>query len=74
MLGSSSDDSDMNLRPCTFHAYVTVDPDALFARAVENGAKVCRELTDQDYGSREFSVQDPEGNYWSFGTYRGHPR
>lgn len=26
-------------------------------------------LTDQDYGSREFAVADPEGNLWSFGTY-----
>jgi uncharacterized glyoxalase superfamily protein PhnB len=29
-----------------------------------------RELTDQDYGSREFAARDPEGNLWSFGTYR----
>ena len=26
--------------------------------------------TDQDYGSRDFSARDPEGNIWSFGTYR----
>jgi hypothetical protein len=25
------------------------------------------------YGSRDFSVRDPEGNRWS-GTYRGEPR
>jgi uncharacterized glyoxalase superfamily protein PhnB len=75
MLGSGSGDSDMNLRPGTFCAYVvTDDPDALFARAAANGARVCRELTDKDHGSRDFSVRDPEGNYWSFGTYRGHPR
>ena len=30
---------------------------------------VVRELSDTDYGSREFSVRDPEGNVWSFGTY-----
>jgi uncharacterized glyoxalase superfamily protein PhnB len=35
---------------------------------------VIRGLTDQDYGSREFSVGDLEGNRWSFGTYRGAPR
>ena len=59
----------------TFHAYaVTGDPDALFARAVSNGAEVVRELTDQEYGSREFAERDPEGDYWSFGTYRGEPR
>ena len=27
------------------------------------------EPTDQDYGSRDFSVRDPEGNIWAFGTY-----
>ena len=26
--------------------------------------------TDQDYGSREFAARDPDGNLWSFGTYR----
>jgi len=58
----------------TFHAYVVCDePDELFARAVKNGAVVA-ELNDKDYGSRDFAVLDPEGNHWSFGTYRGHPR
>ena len=28
------------------------------------------ELVDQDYGSREYAVRDPEGNIWCFGTYR----
>jgi uncharacterized glyoxalase superfamily protein PhnB len=27
-----------------------------------------------DYGSRDFAARDPEGNRWSFGTYRGEPR
>jgi uncharacterized glyoxalase superfamily protein PhnB len=50
--------------------YVTCDdPDALFARATEAGAEVVRGLQDTDYGSRDFSVRDPEGNLWSFGTY-----
>jgi uncharacterized glyoxalase superfamily protein PhnB len=53
---------------------VTDEPDALFARATAAGAIVVRELSDTGYGSREFSVQDPEGNSWSFGTYRGAPR
>ena len=47
------------------------DPDGLFARATAAGAEVVRELKDEDYGSRGFSVRDPEGNLWSFGTYRG---
>jgi uncharacterized glyoxalase superfamily protein PhnB len=27
------------------------------------------DLRDTDYGSREYSVRDPEGHLWSFGTY-----
>jgi uncharacterized glyoxalase superfamily protein PhnB len=49
---------------------VVDDPDALYARAKAAGAEITRELTDEEYGSREFSVRDPEGNGWSFGTYR----
>jgi uncharacterized glyoxalase superfamily protein PhnB len=50
---------------------VTDDPDGIFARAEAAGAEVVMPLTDQDYGSRDFSVRDPDGNIWSFGTYRG---
>jgi uncharacterized glyoxalase superfamily protein PhnB len=53
---------------------VTDAPDALHDRAVAAGAEVFQPLHDTDYGSREFSVRDPEGNRWSFGTYRGEPR
>ncbi len=77
MLGSARDDSDdpWPLRPGTFGAYVVTDePDKLYARAVAAGAVVVRELATTDYGSREFTVRDPEGNRWSFGTYRGEPR
>lgn len=50
--------------------YVVIDdPDALHARAVAAGATIVRGLTDQDYGSRDFSARDFEGNLWSFGTY-----
>lgn len=52
---------------------VTDDPDAVFERATAAGADVLRPLTDQDYGSREFAIRDPEGNILSFGTYRGEP-
>jgi uncharacterized glyoxalase superfamily protein PhnB len=77
MLGSARDDDNDQwpLRPGTFGAYVvTDDPDALFARAKRAGAEIIRELTDTDYGSRDFGLRDPEGNRWSFGTYRGEPR
>jgi len=47
------------------------DPDTLFERATARGAEVVRGLADEDYGSRGFTVRDPDGNLWSFGTYRG---
>lgn len=50
--------------------YVVVeDPDEHHARARAAGAAIIRELEDQDYGSRDYSAKDPEGNIWSFGTY-----
>jgi uncharacterized glyoxalase superfamily protein PhnB len=53
-------------------AYVVTDrPDAVFARATAAGAEVVRGLEDTDYGSRGFTVNDPEGVLWSFGTYVG---
>lgn len=77
MLGSARDapDDPWPLPPGGFGAYVvTDDPDALHARALANGAQLVQDLHDTDYGSREFIVCDPEGNRWSFGTYRGEPR
>jgi uncharacterized glyoxalase superfamily protein PhnB len=50
---------------------VTDDPDTVFERATRAGATVIHGLKDEDYGSRGFTVADPEGNLWSFGTYRG---
>jgi len=75
MLGSVRPDNPSGVTgPGHFSAYaVTADPDALHARAVAHGAKVTLELHDTDYGSRDFAIEDPEGNHWSFGTYRGAP-
>ena len=49
---------------------VISDPDAHHQRAVDAGAEVVIPLRDEDYGSRGYSALDPEGNVWSFGTYR----
>jgi uncharacterized glyoxalase superfamily protein PhnB len=50
---------------------VSSQVDRLWERALDAGLDVVRELRDEDYGSRGFSVRDPEGNIWSFGTYAG---
>ena len=72
MLGSTGEgDARFNQGARRYSLYVVVeDPDAHHARAKEAGATIERELNDTDYGSREYSVRDPEGNRWSFGTYR----
>ncbi len=54
----------------TRSAYIIVpDADAVYARAKEAGAVIAREIQNTDYGSREFTVKDPEGHSWSVGTY-----
>jgi uncharacterized glyoxalase superfamily protein PhnB len=75
MLGQHSDDGWMgghapDALASTASLYVVVeDPDAHHARATAAGALIVRELNDQDYGSREYSARDLDGNLWSFGTY-----
>jgi uncharacterized glyoxalase superfamily protein PhnB len=76
MFGAAGDDamgmkSTRALGASSQGVYIVVaDPDARFARAEAGGAEILFGLRDQDYGSREFAVRDPEGNIWSFGTYQ----
>ncbi|MGH2983458.1 MAG: VOC family protein [Solirubrobacterales bacterium] len=49
---------------------IVSDPDAHHERAQAAGAEVVIPLGDEEYGSRGYSALDPEGNIWSFGTYR----
>lgn len=77
MLGSVRDEpgDPWRLQPGTFGAYVVADDvDILHARAADAGAEIVRKPSDTGYGSRDFTARDPEGNLWSFGTYRGEPR
>lgn len=74
MLGAHKPDGPFTQQPGTTAAYVvTSDPDAVHARALEAGLDA-GDVVEQDYGSREVRVRDPEGNQWSFGTYAGEPR
>lgn len=52
----------------TIYAVVS-DADAHHERATAAGARITRELSDMDYGSREYGAQDSEGHEWAFGTY-----
>lgn len=58
--------------PGSANLYVVCDdPEAVWTRAADLGAEVIRPMEKTDYGSFGFSVRDPEGNAWSFGTYAG---
>ena len=49
------------------------DPDTHYTVALAAGAKIVRELRDEEYGARGYMVSDPEGHLWYFGDYRpGH--
>ncbi|HTM86368.1 MAG TPA: VOC family protein, partial [Mycobacterium sp.] len=75
MLGSHKPDAAWCRPPGSAGGYiVTADPDVLYRRVLEHQADVVIPLADTAFGSREFAVRDPEGNLWSFGSYRGETR
>jgi uncharacterized glyoxalase superfamily protein PhnB len=51
----------------SIHVHLEGGIEAHFARAKAAGAEVVRDLEDQFYGDRTYSVKDPEGHVWSFG-------
>jgi uncharacterized glyoxalase superfamily protein PhnB len=77
MLGNAGDNglgmkTPRELGAVTQGVYVIVDEgiDRHYERACSAGAEIVRALHDTDYGSRDYMARDPEGNLWSFGTYR----
>jgi PhnB protein len=52
----------------TVHLYVN-DVDAVFARAVEAGAKVKMPPTDMFWGDRFAKLEDPFGHSWALATH-----
>lgn len=71
MIGAARSSPDWPQTPGTEAAYLVVaDVDGTHAAAVAAGAVSLRPPTDEDYGGRGATVSDPEGNLWSFGTYR----
>jgi uncharacterized glyoxalase superfamily protein PhnB len=56
---------------------VTDDVDGVHARAVAAGAEIVNAPHATAFGTGEetrvFTARDPEGNHWTFGTYRGAP-
>lgn len=72
MFGSHHPETDWSRDPGTAGFYVVTDHvDAVAARVEPAGGRIVRQPENADYGNYEFSCADPEGNLWSFGTYRG---
>jgi uncharacterized glyoxalase superfamily protein PhnB len=77
MLGSTKNDeygkgfkTPAELGSETRSTYIVVpEADAVYARAQAAGGTIVRSIQNTDYGSREFTVKDPEGHSWSVGTY-----
>jgi PhnB protein len=62
--------SPRTLKGTTFGLNVYVsDVDARFKRAVDAGAKVKRPVTDQFYGDRSGTLEDPFGHIWTLSTH-----
>ena len=68
------EDNEFIPRPGEQGLYVvTADPHAVWERCRAAGVDVIREPEEPHYdpGGMGFSVRDPEGNSWSFGSYAG---
>lgn len=46
------------------------DVDAVFAQAVDAGAKIARPVQDQFYGDRTGTLEDPFGHIWFIATHK----
>jgi PhnB protein len=64
-----------HLGQVTQNLYIRVDDlDRHFERAVQAGAIVLENPTDQPYGDRRYGVADPEGHCWYFAEAIGHEK
>lgn len=55
--------------PVSIMHYVK-DVDAVFARAIANGAKALMQPADQFWGDRMGGIEDPFGHRWSIATHK----
>jgi uncharacterized glyoxalase superfamily protein PhnB len=71
MLGTYRENPDWPVGPGHGSVYaITDEVDDTYEAALAAGARAVMEPRDEDYGGRVGTVADPEGNLWSFGSYR----
>ena len=72
MLGEPGDDFKSPAKaggsPVLIHLYVD-DVDKHLEVATAAGAKITREIADQEYGDRSYGAEDPEGHQWYFAQH-----
>lgn len=56
--------------PTALHLYVP-DADAVYEKALKEGATSLQGMADQEYGERSGSVKDKFGNFWYIATAKG---
>ena len=59
----------INGSPVTIHLFVD-DVDAVFARAVKEGAAAVMPVADMFWGDRYGAIVDPFGHHWSVATHQ----
>lgn len=68
--GEGSFRSPTSLGGSSIGLYIYVeDVDALFAQAIQAGAKIIKAVEDQFYGDRNGTLEDPFGHIWFLGTH-----
>lgn len=73
MFGSHRPGTVWDRDPGTAGTYIATDHvDDVYQRVSQAGGIIVAEPEATGYGSYEFTCADPDGNLWSFGTYRGH--
>ncbi|KAA9160833.1 glyoxalase [Amycolatopsis acidicola] len=76
MLGSTKfcEGVHAELKAGSGNVYVVTDQvDAVHERMRAAGTEIAEALHDTEFGSHTFTARDGEGNFWTFGTYRGAP-
>lgn len=56
----------------TQSAYIVIDDSKMkshYETAIKAGATIALDLRSEDYGGQSYSVYDPEGHLWNFGSF-----
>jgi PhnB protein len=67
-MGAAKSPKTVGGTPVTIMVYVE-DVDAVYQKALDNGASAINKVEDQFYGDRSGSFEDPFGHHWHVSTH-----